>query len=64
MAENPMTNKEFKRLRQFIKPFSRLNTLLYKLSARLIREPVPFELKEGSVHEHPMVSEVVLEEVL
>ena len=33
MAENPMTDKEFKKLRTFIKPFSRLNTFLYKLSA-------------------------------
>jgi deazaflavin-dependent oxidoreductase (nitroreductase family) len=32
MAENPMTDKEFKKLRQFIKPFSRLNTLVYKLT--------------------------------
>ena len=32
MAENPMTEKEFKRLRSFIKPFSRLNVLVYKLT--------------------------------
>lgn len=32
MAENPMSEKEFKKLRQFIKPFSRLNSFLYKLS--------------------------------
>jgi deazaflavin-dependent oxidoreductase (nitroreductase family) len=32
MAENPMTDKEFKKLRQFIKPFSRLNTFVYKLT--------------------------------
>ena len=32
MAENPMTAKEFARLRQFIRPFSRLNGFLYKLS--------------------------------
>ena len=32
MAENPMSDKEFARLRQFIKPFSRLNGFVYKLS--------------------------------
>ncbi len=32
MAENPMTEKEFKTLRSFIKPFSRLNSFVYKLS--------------------------------
>ena len=32
MAENPMTDQEFKRLRQFIKPFSKLNVLIYKLT--------------------------------
>ena len=32
MAQNPMTDKEFKRLRQFIKPFSRFNVFLYKLT--------------------------------
>ena len=32
MAENPMTDKEFKRLRQFIKPFSQFNVLIYKLT--------------------------------
>ncbi|MGE4650486.1 MAG: nitroreductase family deazaflavin-dependent oxidoreductase [Myxococcota bacterium] len=32
MAENPMTDKEFARLRQFIRPYSRLNGFLYKLS--------------------------------
>jgi deazaflavin-dependent oxidoreductase (nitroreductase family) len=32
MAENPMTDVEFKRLRSFIKPFSRLNSIIYKLS--------------------------------
>ena len=32
MAENPMTEKEFKRLRQFIKPFSGLNAFVYKLT--------------------------------
>jgi deazaflavin-dependent oxidoreductase (nitroreductase family) len=32
MAENPMTDVEFKRLRSFIKPFSRLNSMVYKLS--------------------------------
>lgn len=32
MAQNPMTDVEFKRLRQFIKPFSKLNTLVYRLS--------------------------------
>lgn len=33
MATNPMTEKEFKRLRQFIKPFSRLNAFVYKLTS-------------------------------
>ena len=33
MADNPMTDKEFKRLRQIIKPFSRLNAFVYKLTA-------------------------------
>lgn len=33
MAENPMSDKEFKRVRTFIKPFSRLNSFVYKLSA-------------------------------
>jgi len=32
MAENPMTDQEFKRLRQFIKPFSSLNVFVYKLT--------------------------------
>jgi deazaflavin-dependent oxidoreductase (nitroreductase family) len=32
MAENPMTSQEFKRLRQFIKPFSGLNAFVYKLT--------------------------------
>ena len=32
MAENPMTEKEFKRLRSFIKPFSRFNSFVYKLT--------------------------------
>ena len=32
MAENPMSEKEFRRVRQFIKPFSRLNSWVYKLS--------------------------------
>lgn len=32
MAENPMSEKEFKRLRSFIKPYAKLNTFLYKLS--------------------------------
>lgn len=32
MAENPMTDKEFKTLRRFIKPYSALNSLFYKLS--------------------------------
>ena len=32
MAENPMTEKEFKNLRRFIKPFSKLNVFVYKLT--------------------------------
>lgn len=32
MAENPMSEKEFRALRRLIKPFSRLNTLVYKLT--------------------------------
>jgi len=32
MAQNPMTEQEFKRLRQFIRPFSALNGLVYKLT--------------------------------
>ncbi len=32
MAQNPMTAEEFKRLRQFIKPFSKLNVFIYKLT--------------------------------
>jgi deazaflavin-dependent oxidoreductase (nitroreductase family) len=32
MAENPMTEKEFKQLRSFIKPFSGLNSFVYKLT--------------------------------
>ena len=32
MAQNPMTEKEFKQLRTFIKPFSKLNTFVYKLT--------------------------------
>jgi deazaflavin-dependent oxidoreductase (nitroreductase family) len=32
MAVNPMTEQEFRRLRRFIRPFSALNTLLYRLS--------------------------------
>lgn len=32
MAENPMSDKEFKKLRKFIKPFSGLNAKVYKLT--------------------------------
>jgi deazaflavin-dependent oxidoreductase (nitroreductase family) len=32
MAQNPMSEKEFRRLRQFIRPFSALNTLVYRLT--------------------------------
>lgn len=32
MAENPMSEKEFRRIRTFIKPYSRLNVFLYKLT--------------------------------
>ncbi|MAI78761.1 MAG: nitroreductase family deazaflavin-dependent oxidoreductase [Deltaproteobacteria bacterium] len=32
MAENPMSEKEFKRLRAFIKPYSKLNVFMYKLT--------------------------------
>ncbi|HEB89612.1 MAG TPA: nitroreductase family deazaflavin-dependent oxidoreductase [Deltaproteobacteria bacterium] len=32
MAENPMTEKEFRTLRRFIKPFSGLNSFVYKLT--------------------------------
>ena len=32
MAENPMTEKEFKMMRSFIKPFSGLNVFVYKLT--------------------------------
>ena len=32
MAENPMTDKEFSQLRKFIKPFSKLNVFIYKLT--------------------------------
>ena len=32
MAENPMTEKEFRNIRRFIKPFSRLNSAVYKLT--------------------------------
>ncbi len=39
MASNPMSEKEFRRLRQFIKPFSRLNTWVYRLTnGRLMGE--------------------------
>ena len=32
MAENPMTDKEYSQLRKFIKPFSKLNVFVYKLT--------------------------------
>lgn len=32
MAQNPMTEQEFKQLRRFIKPFSSLNVWVYRLS--------------------------------
>lgn len=32
MAENPMTETEFKRIRRVVKPFSALNALVYRLS--------------------------------
>jgi len=32
MAENPMSEKEFRTLRKFIRPYSRLNVLVYKLT--------------------------------
>ena len=32
MATNPMSEREFKQLRRFIRPFSALNSLVYKLS--------------------------------
>ena len=38
MAENPMSEKEFKRVRTLIRPYSRLNSLIYRLSGgRLMR---------------------------
>lgn len=33
MAQNPMTDKEYKQLRSFIKPFSALNVFVYKLTS-------------------------------
>ena len=33
MSTNPMTEDEFKNLRRFIKPFSALNVLVYKLTS-------------------------------
>ena len=32
MAENPMSEKEFRRVRSFVKPFSRLNAWVYRVS--------------------------------
>jgi deazaflavin-dependent oxidoreductase (nitroreductase family) len=32
MAQNPMTQEEFRKLRRFIKPFSRLNVWVYRLT--------------------------------
>jgi deazaflavin-dependent oxidoreductase (nitroreductase family) len=32
MAENPMTEQEFGRLRRFVKPFASLNVLVYRLT--------------------------------
>jgi len=32
MAENPMTDEEFKRIRRFIKPFSKFNVFVYRLT--------------------------------
>jgi len=33
VAQNPMTDKEYKQLRSFIKPFSALNVFVYKLTS-------------------------------
>ncbi len=32
MAENPMSDEEFAKVRKFIKPFSKLNAVMYRLS--------------------------------
>lgn len=36
MADNPMTAEEFSKMRKFIKPFSRLNVWVYKLTRGLL----------------------------
>jgi deazaflavin-dependent oxidoreductase (nitroreductase family) len=36
MAENPMSQEEFIKMRKFIKPFSRLNVWVYKLTRGLL----------------------------
>jgi len=53
MAQNPMTEKEFERLRRFIRPFSALNKLVYKLTGgrlmgRLQGRPVMLVTMKGA----------------
>lgn len=53
MAEKPMTEKEFKNLRRFIKPFSHLNVFLYKMTGgrvmgRLYGRPVMLVTMTGA----------------
>ena len=52
MAENAMTEKEFRTLRRVIKPFSRLNVFVYKLTGgrimgTLTGRPVMLVTMEG-----------------
>jgi deazaflavin-dependent oxidoreductase (nitroreductase family) len=53
MAENPMSEKEFRTLRRFIKPYSRLNVLVYKLTGgrlmgKLAGRPVMLVTMKGA----------------
>tara|TARA_B110000444_G_C18810646_1_gene582394 strand:- start:431 stop:886 length:456 start_codon:yes stop_codon:yes gene_type:complete len=36
MAKNPMSTEEFEKMRKFIKPFSKLNVFVYKLTRGLL----------------------------
>ena len=54
MAENPMTEKEFKTLRRVIKPFSRLNVFIYQLTGgrimgKLTGRPVMLVTMKGAM---------------
>jgi deazaflavin-dependent oxidoreductase (nitroreductase family) len=58
MAENPMSEEEVKRFRKFLKPFSKLNSVIYKLTGgrvmgRLRGRPVMLVTMTGAKSGQP-----------